>query len=472
MQGTKKKEDIKELLSKKEQAGGRCWFPILVVLICLRLNLSAGVSFRGCPKALKAFFLTIPSLESIAVPSRTTVQRWMAKVGYHKLHCPLEKADDWIILIDESIQVGSQKYLTIFGCRAKNLPVGRSLTLDDLIPLHAVVLAKSDGNIIRDILNTVTLRVGGIMAICSDECSNLVRAFRLYQEDHPETKHIPDITHKVANMVKKRLNIDLEWKQFIKMINTTKLKMYNSSLAHLAPPSLRGKSRFLNLDILIEWTLKVLELLKTGNTSSAYDDKIAEEYLGWLRKFEEPIKYYSNMLDVVSLVRHLVRQNGIHRHIADEFAIEFENASLHSSVEWDVAACTLANEIYEFLYEQGNKTGIGQVLLGSSESIETFFGKYKSMQGDQTKAGFSRMVLAGIAHVGVVNKSLVQAAIETVSHAQVDKWVQANVGITVHAKRCKIFGKHNKKLPLLPYAKSIEMAQELAGFSIGEAMGF
>ena len=135
MRRVKKKEDIKELLSSKEQNGGRSWFSILVVLICLRLNLSAGVSFRGCPKALKAFFLTIPSLESTAVPSRTTIQRWMAKVGYYKLHYPLEKADDWIILIDESIQIGSQKYLAIFGCRAKNIPIGRSLTLDDLVPL-------------------------------------------------------------------------------------------------------------------------------------------------------------------------------------------------------------------------------------------------------------------------------------------------------------------------------------------------
>ena len=81
-----------------------------------------------------------------------------------------------------------------------------------------MVLDKSDGEVVRDILNTVTLRVGGIMSICSDECPNLMRAFRLYQEDHPETVQIPDITHKVANMLKKRLNGDSEWEKFIKMI--------------------------------------------------------------------------------------------------------------------------------------------------------------------------------------------------------------------------------------------------------------
>lgn len=396
----------------------------------------------------------------------------MTKVGYHKLHYPLEMADDWVILIDESIQIGSQKYLAIFGCRAKNIPIGRSLTLNDLVPLHAVVLDKSDGNIIKDILSTVTLRVGRIMSICSDEGPNLMRAFRLYQEDHPQTIHIPDITHKVANMLKRRLNGDSEWEQFIKKINETKLKIYNSSLGHLAPPSLRGKSRFLNLDVLVEWALKVLELLKNGSSSSAYDAKMAKKYLGWVCWFEDSIKHYSNMLDVVSLARHLIRQNGIQRHVADDFAIEFESISSHSSVGWNVEVCELANEIYDFFCEQGNKVTKDQRLLGSSEAIETFFGKYKSMQGNQTKAGFSRMVLAGVAHIGDLDKSLVQEAIENVSYIQVDKWVKVNVGVTIHAKRCEVFRECKKKSYRKLNNNSNQVDQELTGDFIGEAMGF
>ena len=288
----------------------------------------------------------------------------MAAVGYYKLHIPLENADDWIVLVDESIQVGSQKYLVILGCRAKNLPKEGSLELANLIPLHAVVLAKSNGEDIRKALNAVTSRVGRIMAICSDEGSNLKLGYQLYQKEHPHIQYIPDIVHKLANIIKKQLNSDSDWERFIKLINSTKLKIYNSSLGHLTPPAFRGKSRFLNLDIVIEWALKVLRLLEQGTTTPGHDHEAVEKNLGWLRQFEESIKSYANLLKLVSISRHLVRQRGIHQYIADDFAMTFEEAS--SEGGWDVVSTRVANEIYEFLEQQGNKTKKDQVLLGSS----------------------------------------------------------------------------------------------------------
>jgi len=407
------------------------------------MTVNACVSFKACPKVLSAFFSTIEPLNEIKIPSHTTVQRWMAIVGYYKLHIPLETADDWIVLVDESIQVGSQKYLVILGCRAKDLPKGCSLKLTDLIPLHAVVLTKSDGEAVKKALDAVTLRVGRIMAICSDEGSNLKLGYQLYREEHPHIQYIPDIVHKLASIIKKQLNSDLDWERLIKLINSTKLKMYNSSLGYLTPPALRGKSRFLTLDIVIEWALKVLRLLEQGSTLPGYDSKAVEKNLGWLRQFEESIKSYASLLKLVSIARHLVRERGIHRYIADDFATVFEEESPQEG--WDVVSTRIASQVYEFLDQQGNKVKKDQILLGSSEAIETFFGKYKSMEGNQTKAGFSGLVLAGLAHIGPLDQSTVQAAMETVKHAHVNDWIKKYVGITVHAKRCAFLKKSQKK---------------------------
>ncbi len=394
----------------------------------------------------------------------------MAKVGYYKLHSHLEKTDDWIILIDESIQIGPQKYLVILGCREKDLPLGRSLKLEDLTPLHAVVQTKSDADSVLKALEAVKFRVGNIVGICSDECSNLVNAFKLYQKENPNIIHIPDIVHKLANMLKKQLKDDSEWGQFINSVNTAKAKMYNSSMAHLAPPALRGKSRFLNLDILVDWASKTLKILKTESPSSEYDPKDAEKHLGWLRQFEEPLKYYANLVELASIARHIVRQKGIYQYIADDFAIEFENASPEEG--WDVATSKVGYQIYEFLKQQGEKIEKDRILIGSSEAIETFFGKYKSMQGNQTKAGFSGLVLAGLAHVGELDKSIVQAAIETVTHAQVNAWIAKYVGVTVHAKRCKIFRKPKRCIKLMLQKISTNMGHVLTGLISEEAVGF
>ena len=394
----------------------------------------------------------------------------MAKVGYYKLHLDIDKSDDWMILIDESIQVGSQKFLVILGCREIDLPRGRALKLEDLTPLHAVVQTKSDADSVLKALEAVKLRVGSIKGICSDECSNLVNAVNLFKIDNAEVVHIPDIVHKLANMLRKQLEGEAEWELFIKSVNTAKAKMYNTPIACLAPPALRGKSRFLNLDVLADWASKTLHILKTEGSLKDYDPEYIEKHLGWLRKFEEPLTYYTNLVELACIARNLVRENGVHRYIGDDFAVEFENASPKEG--WDVATCEVADQIYRFLEEQGNKIEKGRVLLGSSEVIETFFGKYKSMQGNQTKAGFSGLVLAGLAHVGKIDRSIVQEALETSTHAQVNDWIKKYVGVTVHAKRCKIFKKPNKCIKLIFQKISSYMGQKLTGTIEGEAMGF
>jgi hypothetical protein len=175
-------------------------------------------------------------------------------------------------------------------------------------------------------------------------------------------------------------------------------------------------------------------------------------------------------VELASIARHLVREKGVHKYVADDFSIEFEHASPEGG--WDAASCKMANQIYEFLERQGNKIEKGRILLGSSESIETFFGKYKSMQNNQTKAGFSGLVLAGLAHVGELDKSTVRAAIETVTYAQINEWVAKYVGATVHAKRCKVFSKSKKCIKLIFQKISIYMGRELTGIYDEEAVGF
>jgi hypothetical protein len=212
------------------------------------------------------------------------------------------------------------------------------------------------------------------------------------------------------------------------------------------------------------------ECSNTGTSFIDYDPENTEKHLGWLRQFEGPIKYYANLVELAGIARHLVREKGIHRYIADDFIIEFENASPEEG--WDVVTTRTADQVYEFLEEQGNKIEKGRIFLGSSEVIETFFGKYKSIQGNQTKAGFSGLVLAGLAHIGTIDKSIVQDALETVTHTQVNDWVEKYVGVTVHAKRCKVFRKPKKCIKLLFQKISEFVGRESAGTNTDRAVGF
>ena len=60
-------------------------------------------------------------------PTHTTLLNWAHKIGYYQLFKEKERADDWIIIIDESIQIGKDKILMIYGIREKNIDFSRIL---------------------------------------------------------------------------------------------------------------------------------------------------------------------------------------------------------------------------------------------------------------------------------------------------------------------------------------------------------
>jgi len=55
----------------------------------------------------------------------------MLKLGYYNLTKKQIIANDWIYIIDHSIQLGKEKLLLILGIRAKDLPKDRALKYED-----------------------------------------------------------------------------------------------------------------------------------------------------------------------------------------------------------------------------------------------------------------------------------------------------------------------------------------------------
>ena len=53
-------------------------------------------------------------------------------------------------------------------------------------------------------------------------------------------------------------------------------------------------------------------------------------------------------------------------------------------------------------------------LLGSSEIIESVFGKLKNLEQDQVKSGFTAMLLSLAAVVSTTSRDIIQKALETV----------------------------------------------------------
>jgi hypothetical protein len=79
--------------------------------------------------------------------------------------------------------------------------------------------------------------------------------------------------------------------------------------------------------------------------------------------------------------------------------------------------------------------------LGSSEILESLFGKFKYIEGDQASSGLSSLVLSIPALVGKLDEFVVRKALETVSCADINEWIEQNMGQTFLSQRRKALDK-------------------------------
>ena len=387
-----------------------------------------SISFRAVPGALKTIFMNFKCFHAMAIPCFSTVRRWLIQVGHYKLLRAKEKANDWFYIIDNSIQVGCEKACIIIGVRLSSIKPGISLTLSDMEPLELIIDSKITPELIRSAIKNAAAKTGAPMGFCSDEGGDVLPGEKKYIQDHPEVIHIPDITHKVANLLKKTLEKDPRWDAFLENITKSKNRTKQSKIAHLSAPHLRGKQRFLNIEVGINWANKVLIFLD-GNAKQDENIEEIEEKLGWIKQFRNDLLEYTELLLVAQIAKHLVRTRGVH------IGLNMEFQQMTNDLKSTERVREFIEKILSFLIIQGNKLLIGQMAIGSSEILESLFGKLKRLQGDHVEGGFSSIVLGALACLGSIDKKTVTEALDSSRNKNVQEWIEQNMGTTFLKQR-------------------------------------
>jgi len=390
-------------------------------------------------------------------PSHTTVKRWAEKLGYYKLHLPRKKEDGWMIITDASIQIGDQKCLIVLGCSSNQIPIGRPLTLKDLEVLSVKITKKLNGELIAVWLREIKDKFGKVDCICSDQGPDVLYGIRKFQADNPRTIHIGDIAHLVANFIKKKLKKDDRWNSFKKEITQTRRTMQNSIVAGAMPPNMRVKARYMNVDLLIKWAGGMLYLLDNPKEEPVHVEEL-NKYLSWMQDYRKEITRWTMFVSLADRAKKLVRKEGMQHDIADKFMKSIGNIPLDSE------GLKFSDDILEFLITNSAKLDRDKIYIGSSEIIESLFGKLKFMEGDQTSFGFTSLVLAAVANVGSFDNTMVAEAIRTVRVADIKEWSEAQVGTSVQSFR-KSLQQSIRKIKKKVSTKHV-------GDLGGEAMGF
>lgn len=344
----------------------------------------------------------------------------------------------WIV--DHTVQLGAEKCLVILGIRLCNLPApGDCLSQEDVEPIALLPVKQSNGEVVFQQLEDTIPKTGVPREIIGDHGSDLKSGVEKFCQKHQETCYVYDIKHKTAAVLKHELQKDEAWLEFSQLAAQTRRKVQQTSLAALAPPNQRTKARYMNVDILIQWGGNMLSFFERQQkeASSEFDSEQLEKKLGWITRFSEQLEEWGELIHIITVTESFVRKRGLY---LDSYHELKELQSLaHRERTKKVRAQLLA-----FVAEESLKAKPNERLLGSSEVIESVFGKLKRLEQDQAKSGFTGLLLCVSAMVSTTTEDVVQRALETVPTKTVLAWCTENIGQSVQAKRKEAFVYHDK----------------------------
>lgn len=441
-----------------DEKPSRYWYPILMIIMCVRMVLQASISFRATPKAIHTIFSHFDAVKDQRIPSHKTVGRWLSRVGLYKLNLPKEQGDDWALILDYSVQIGALKCLVILGARLSKLR-GKPLEFQDVEVLGIELHENADKHVICQALEAAQNKVGKVRMVCADDGTDLRGGIQLFCEKHG-AERVFDTIHKIGTFLKRILNDHPQWQAFTQAAAEAKKKMQQTPAAHLMPPNQRTKSRFLNIDILTTWAVDALNII---DSPDHHDRALLEKHCGWLVNYRELIEQLKQFDLIGKHVRQHVREYGLSANTGQQVEALLDEAM--RDVPFNEPACQYAGELIDFLTTQGSRVNPGETWIGSSEIIESLFGKLKFMEQHHHKGGFSSLVLAMAACVGSLEPSVIQAAMLETRNRDVEKWTKNWVGTTILAKRRRAFRKGRRY-------KNLKTQPKCAGTPLGQAAGF
>ena len=406
-------------------------YPAGTVRLFLRGILEAAVSQRGVAAFLRLLAPCLPA------PVANTGRWWLLRLGLYELTRSKQQADDWVWIMDHTIQLGPWKCLIIVGIRlsAWESQQRGPLEHEDVALLNLTPMEHSSGAEVEKQLRATIAQTRPPRAILTDGGADLKSGIERFSQDYRGVAHVRDIKHKGATLLKRRLEADPRWQAFSARANQTKREVTQTRLAYLNPPAQKNKARYMNLDSLVSWGRKALEFLAHPQAvaAEAVDYAVLTKKLGWLREYGEALEEWSEWLALVQAAEGYVRREGFHAHAVAELQREL------IPLATGLVAGELCGELLAFVGEQSAQARPGERLLGSSEVIESVIGKYKRLQGTHSQGGMTAMLLSIGAIVASKTTGMVRDALIATPTRNVLEWCHRHLGITLQAQRCLAF---------------------------------
>ena len=409
-------------------------------MIAMCVELVRRVGLRAAPDVLQIVFAAL-GIEVKKLPDWTTVRTWALRVGVAAIERPIEPADDWIWMADHSNQIGREKVLSVIGVRACRLPSpGQPLRHEDVRVLDLVVGSEWKREDMTEVYQQLADRCGGPpLALVVDGAVELREGAEPLQKQRKTMLILRDFKHYAANTLKKIVGNDKRFAEFHTHLARTRSAIQQTELAHFTPPGPQPKARFMNLASTLGWAMMVLWQLSHFRSESrrGITAKRINEKLGWMRKYRDDIRSWNACQDVVSAALTFINEQGVFAGAARQLRahVRVRQRGVGNKDKWNNDSRRVLARLLEFVRATESQLAAGQRLPLSTEILESSFGRYKRLERQHSKGGFTSLLAAYgcLFHESTpetIRRDFAQVPVKTMR-----AWVDQNLSKTLAAKR-------------------------------------
>lgn len=249
--------------------------------------------------------------------------------------------------------------------------------------------------------------------------------------DH--TAQVYDIKHKTAAVLKRELEPDVDWRTFTQLATKRDNGFNKRPWGGVDAAQPKEQSPLYERGCVGGVGQKMLTVLDAPPTAQEFpfERALVQEKLGWVTRFRSQLEDWGELFEMIVVTESFVRHHGLYR----EVHLELEQSLLQLQAQTERTQ-RVRSELVAFVAEQAAKAHPD---VGSSKVIESVLGKLKRLEQDQSKDGFTGLLLGLAAMVSTTTTAVIQKALETVPTKQVWVWCQETLGQTVQAKRREAF---------------------------------
>ena len=350
----------------------------LVVSLCVSIYMLGNCGYRSTIKVLSGVCV-ITGLELGKLPSKSSLENWIKKIGYSIYATVSPKYCDcsYGVIVDESMVIGQERLLVILGTRAIKTSI-TALQMYEVKILYMGVQPSWTGAQVSEQLKKVMEKEGkkACYAI-SDKGSTMCKG--IFEAG---LVRVADIGHEIARLTEKCYGTGL-LESFLAEAKQSKAKLIMTPMSYLLCPKQRKTARFMNLSTVIEW----------GRSTLYNFDKLSpkeQSHFEWIKKHQNILTDLSEVFETTEKILKMIKNEGLsYATISSCLAICQQRRQGASLV------FTKLLESIE-LHLNGEKQKLPDANTtwhASSDIIESLFGTYKARKATNPQHGVTPFIL-------------------------------------------------------------------------------